>query len=143
VTRYLLDTNIVSNATKPIPSPPLAAWITDQLDEDLYVSALTLAEIWRGILVAPIGRRKDRLAEWFAGPSGPQALFSGRILPFDERAAPVWARLMAAGSAAGRSRSGIDMIIAAVAEANDCVIVSDNERDFAGLTLFNPMRAAP
>ncbi|HEY1797822.1 MAG TPA: type II toxin-antitoxin system VapC family toxin [Stellaceae bacterium] len=143
MTRYLLDTNIVSNATRPVPSPSLEAWITDQLDEDLYVSAFTLAEIWRGILIAPAGRRKDRLLEWFSGPTGPQALFSGRILPFDERAALIWARLMANGSAAGRPRSGIDMIIAAVAEANDCVIVSDNERDFAGLRLFNPMRAAP
>jgi hypothetical protein len=139
----LLDTNIVSNATKPVPSASLEAWISDQLDEDLYVSALTLAEIWRGVLQASVGRRKDRLAEWFSGPSGPQALFSGRILPFEESAALIWGRLMAAGTATGRPRSGIDMIIAAVAEANGCVIVSDNERDFAGLPLFNPMRAAP
>jgi len=120
VSRFLLDTNIVSNATKPLPSASLAAWISDQVDEDLCVSSLTIAEIWRGVLATPVGRRKDRLTEWFSGPSGPQALFSGRILPFDEGAALIWARLMATGAATGRPRSGIDMIIAAVAEANGC-----------------------
>lgn len=48
---------------------------------------------------------------------------------------------MADGKAAGRPRSGLDMIIAAVAGANDCIVVTDNERDFAGIDLINPMRA--
>lgn len=141
MTRYLLDTNIVSNATKPIPSPSLAAWMTDQSDDDLFVASLTIAEIWRGILEAPAGRRKDRLAEWFAGPEGPQAIFAGRILSFDHDAALIWARLMADGTIAGRPRSAIDTIIGAVAEANGCVIVTDNERDFAGLPTINPVRS--
>ncbi|MFT3972080.1 MAG: hypothetical protein QM699_01050 [Amaricoccus sp.] len=48
---------------------------------------------------------------------------------------------MAEGKAAGRPRSALDMIIAASAGANDCVIVTDNEKDFAGLEFINPMRA--
>jgi toxin FitB len=47
---------------------------------------------------------------------------------------------MAQGTASGRSRSAIDMIIAAVAEANECVLVTDNEKDFAGLKIVNPLR---
>jgi predicted nucleic acid-binding protein len=81
------------------------------------------------------------LERWFSGPEGPQALFAGRVLPFDERAGLIWARLMAEGTAKGRPRSPLDMIIAAVAEANDCVIVTDNETHFAGLKIVNPMRA--
>jgi predicted nucleic acid-binding protein len=53
-------------------------------------------------------------------------------LPFDETAALIWARLMAEGTARGRPRSALDMIIAAVAEANDCVVVTDKER-FCGI----------
>jgi toxin FitB len=53
VTRYLLDTNIISNATKPIPSESLMVWMADQLDEDLFISSLTIAEIQRGILEKP------------------------------------------------------------------------------------------
>jgi hypothetical protein len=141
VTRYLLDTNIISNVTKPAPSASLVAWMAEQADEDLFIASLTVAEIRRGVLEQPAGKKRDRLEAWFAGPEGPPALFAGRVLPFDERAAFVWARLMAEGTAAGRPRSALDTIIAAVAEANDCVVVTDNERDFAGIELINPLRS--
>jgi predicted nucleic acid-binding protein len=142
VTRYLLDTNILSNLVKPQPSASLMEWMAAQPDEDLFISALTVAEIRRGILEKPRGKKRDALEEWFAGPEGPQALFAGRVLAFDDKAALIWARLMAEGKAAGRPRSALDMIIAAVAGANDCVVVTDNERDFVGLQIFNPMSAS-
>ena len=53
------------------------------------------------------------LEAWFTGPDGPQAFFAGRVLPFDEKAGLIWARLMADGTAKGRPRSALDMIIAA------------------------------
>jgi predicted nucleic acid-binding protein len=142
MTRYLLDTNIISNVTKPAPSEALLAWLAERRDEDLHIASLTVAEIRRGILEKPAGKRRDALDAWFSGPEGPQALFAGRVLPFDERAALAWARLMADGKAAGRPRSALDMIIAAVAEAHDCVVVTDNEKDFAGMEVLNPLRSA-
>jgi predicted nucleic acid-binding protein len=66
-------------------------------------------------------------------------LFAGRVLPFDEKAALIWASLMAEGTARGQPRSGLDMIIAAIAEANDCVVVTGNEKHFAGLKVLNPL----
>jgi len=141
VTRYLLDTNIISNVTKPLPSDGLLAWMADQADADLFIASPTVAEIWRGILEKPRGRKREQLETWFAGPDGPQALFAGRVLSFDAKAGLIWARLMAAGAARGRPRSALDMIIAAVAEANDCVVVTDNETDFAGLEIINPLRS--
>jgi hypothetical protein len=142
VTRYLLDTNILSNLVKPQPSASLMEWMATQPDEDLFISALTVAEIRRGILEKPRGKKRDALEAWFDGPEGPQALFAGRVLAFDDKAVLIWARLMAEGKAAGRPRSALDMIIAAVAGANDCVVVTDNERDFVGLQIFNPMSAS-
>ena len=139
MTRYLLDTNIISNVTKATPSDALLAWMAGQIDEDLFVSSLTIAEIRRGILEKPAGRRRDRLEAWFAGAEGPSTLFAGRVLPFDEAAGLVWARLMAEGRAAGRPRSALDTIIAAIAEANGCIVVTDNERDFPGVETFNPV----
>jgi predicted nucleic acid-binding protein len=112
LTRYLLDTNVISDITKPDPSESLLEWMDAQPDTDL----------------------------WFAGPEGPQSLFKGRILSFDEKAALLWARLMSEGRAAGKPRSELDMIVAAVAVANDCVIVTDNEKHFSGLEVLNPMR---
>ena len=137
--RHLLDTNIISHITKPVPSPQLLVWMAEQPDEDLFISSLSLAEIRRGILEKPVGKKRKELEQWFAGPEGPQSLFRGRVLPFDERAALVWARLMSEGTA-GRPRSAFDMVVAAIAEVNDCVVVTDNEKHFPGLQLFNPLR---
>ena len=140
MSRYLLDTNIISNVVKPAPSESLLAWMAEQADEDLFIASLTIAEIWRGVLEKPAGRKRDQLESWFMGPEGPSALFAGRVLPFDERAGLVWARLMADGKAKGRSRNALDAIISAIAEANNCIVVTDNEKDFVDIEVVNPLR---
>jgi predicted nucleic acid-binding protein len=138
--RFLLDTNIISNVTKPAPSEALLAWMSNQSDQDLYICSLTVAEIHRGVLEMPAGKRRQELEAWFAGPEGPQALFSGRVLSFDEKAALAWAKLMAHGKGRGRPRSALDTIIAAVAEVSGCVVVTGNEKDFEGVEVVNPLR---
>ena len=55
--RYLLDTNMISNITKPRPSVALLAWMSRQVDSDLYIASLTMAEIRRGVLEYPAGKR--------------------------------------------------------------------------------------
>jgi toxin FitB len=67
VTRYLLDTNIISNIVKPQPSESLMVWMAAQRDEDLFLAALTLAEIRRGILEKPPGRKGRPSADHGAG----------------------------------------------------------------------------
>jgi toxin FitB len=141
VTRYLLDTNIISNVTKPTPSQTLVSWMARQADESLFISSMTIAEIYRGVLEKPPGKKRRELERWFAGPEGPQALFAGRVLPFDEQAGLIWAELMAEGTAHGRPRSALDMVVASIAQANDCVVVTDNEQHFTGLKIVNPLRA--
>lgn len=140
MSRHLLDTNILSNPTKPLPSSSLLAWLAEQEEEDLYISSMTVAEIWRGVREKPAGKKRAELEHWFFGATGPQLAFAGRILPFDEKAALVWGRLMAEGSSVGRPRSGLDMILAAIAEANNCILVTDNEKHFAGVKFINPIR---
>ena len=141
MTRYLLDTSIVSEASKPQPASAVAGWIQNQADDDLFISTLTIGEIWRGVLEMAPSRRRRNFEAWFASVEGPFALFSERILPLDERAAMEWARIMAEGTAAGRPRSPIDMIIAATAAANRCVVVTANERHFRDVVeLLNPLR---
>jgi hypothetical protein len=116
--------------------------MADQTDTDLFIASLTVAEIRRAVLEKPAGEMRDQLEAWFSGPEGPQALFADRFLAFDEKAGLIWARLMADGKAKGRLRSGLDTIIASVAEANGCVVVTDNEKDFHGIEIVNPLRAA-
>src|SRR5262245_47261046 len=104
-----------------------------QKDTDLFIATLTVAEIRRGILEKSKGKKRSELEAWFAGPEGPRALFAGRILSFDEKSALIWAQLMAEGKKSGRPRNSLDMIVASIAGANNCTIVTDNERDFEGL----------
>lgn len=140
MTRYLLDTNIICNVIKPKPSAGLLTWLAAQADDDLFIASLTVAEIQRGILEMPAGRKPSALEAWFSGPEGPRTLFAGRVLAFDEPAALVWAALIAEGISAGRPRSPLDMIVASISLTNDCVLVTDNERDFVGLDYVNPVR---
>ena len=73
-----------------------------QADEDLFISSMRVAEIRRGGLEKPSGKKHIELERWFFGPEGPQSLFTGRVLPLDEKAGLVWARLMAEGTASLR-----------------------------------------
>lgn len=142
MTRYLLDTNIVSNLTKPLPSESLLDWLADQSEKDLYLSTVSIAEVWRGILEMPRGKKRRTLEEWFEGPDGPRAFFAGRVLTFDLDAALIWARLMAEGTVVGRPRGPFDMTIAAIALVHDLVVVTGNERHFRGVVeLINPMQS--
>jgi toxin FitB len=139
LTRFLLDTNIVSAVTRPQPEPALIAWLENQTDDTLFTTVLTLAEIHRGILILPDGQKRKALHEWFHGPEGPTALFGNRILPFDVAAALQWSNLMAAQRLEGRTRGAIDTMIAAIAKVHDCVVVTLNDRDFPDVPVFNPV----
>jgi predicted nucleic acid-binding protein len=112
-----------------------------QAGSDLFIATLTVAEIWRGILELPQRRRRRDLQTWFDGPEGPRILFRDRVLSFDERSAIEWGRIIAEGRLIGRPCSPIDTIIAATAAANDCVVVTANERHFQDVVEFyNPLR---
>jgi hypothetical protein len=73
MTRYLLDTNTISNATKPLPAEALVQWMAEQEDEALFISALSLAEIWRGILEKSAGKKRRELEVvwWTRRATGP------------------------------------------------------------------------
>jgi toxin FitB len=68
--RYLLDTNIITNVTKPVPSEALLEWMANQQDDDLFIPSLSVGEIQRGILEKPAGKKRRELEAWFMGPEG-------------------------------------------------------------------------
>ncbi len=75
---FVIDTNIISNAVKSPPSACLFDCMAAQLDEDLLVVSLTIAEIRRGIPKLPSGKKTDGLDAWFTGEQGPQAFLPGK-----------------------------------------------------------------
>ena len=142
MTRYLLDTGILNHLLAPTPPAPLTGWLDQQADENLYICSMNLAEIWNGILELAAGEKRNEREGWFTGPRGPRVIFGNRVLNFDDEAAMVWARLVAERENAGLPCAPVDMIYAAVAEANSCILVTDDESRFTGLNVLNPMKPA-
>ena len=106
------------------------AWINAQESADVYLSAVSAAELRYGVAILSPGRRRDRLAE--AVEAVLTGEFSGRVLPFDAASARYFANIAAARRHAGRPISPFDGQIAAVARAHNAVLASRNVRDFEG-----------
>ena len=135
---FLLDTNVISEWVKPRPDPRVIAWLAE-IDEDrTFLSAVSFAEIRRGIELLADGRRRDRLAVWLAEELPNR--FEGRILPVDRRIAETWGILTVRGRQAGATLGSIDAFFAATAEARRLTLVTRNTKDFTtiGISLVNP-----
>jgi len=136
----LLDTNVVSEWTKPRPDPGLVEWLAE-LDEDrAYVSVVTLAELRHGVAHLPRGARRRRLDAWLRHEL-PQR-FERRVLPVDERVAEAWGEIVAQRDAIGRPIGAMDAFIESTAAVHGLAIVTRNVRDFAAsvATVINPWR---
>jgi predicted nucleic acid-binding protein len=138
----VLDTNVLSEALKPAPSPIVLDWFAAQSPSSVFTTAITQAEILYGIETLPPGKRRVRLLaaveKMFA------AEFEGRILPFDEDAAGAFAKIVAARDAAGRPISQFDAMIAAIARSQRAAVATRNTADFqhCGIDVINPWDAA-
>ena len=132
--RYLVDANILSEPTKPGPVQAVVDWLRANQSE-LVVNSIVLGELRFGILLIPKSRRRQVLETWFE--EGVQRI---RCLPFDADAGLRWAELVASLRERGQSMPIKDSLIAATAIANDLVLVTRNQRDFAatGIPLINP-----
>jgi predicted nucleic acid-binding protein len=139
---FVLDTNVLSAVMGSQPVPEVAAWVAGQPEELLYTTAVCQAEVLAGIEILPEGRRRRGL-EAMAKAIFANA-FDGRVLPFDSAAAAAYAGIFAARKRAGRPTAPPDLMIAAIARANDANMVTRNVDDFegCGLTLVNPWEAA-
>lgn len=133
---YLLDTNVVSELRKPKPHGAVAAWIAGISDRDLYLSAVTMAEIQAGIEITR-GRDPTKATEieiWLEALGR-----SSKVLPMDGDTFRIWARLMHRRADALYE----DAMIAATAIRHDLTVVTRNVRDFRyfDLEVFNPFSA--
>ncbi|BAV49416.1 ribonuclease VapC [Mesorhizobium sp. 113-1-2] len=139
--RLLLDTNVLSEVTRPAPDASVLDWL-DGLDEDRsFISVISIAEIRRGVALMDEGRKREALAEWLARDL-PQR-FEQRVLPVDEPVALAWGDLMGLAKRRGRGLSSMDGLIAATAIARQLTLATRNTRDFEGfgIELFDPWTA--
>lgn len=136
----LLDTNVVSELMRPEPTAAVLDWVDRQDATDLYLSAVSAAELRTGVALLPPGRRRDRLLA--ALEAMIEHDFSGRLLPFDSPAARSYAGIFAARRAAGRPILEADCQIASIAACRGMAVATRNIADFAdcGIAVIDPWR---
>ncbi|MBK1881930.1 type II toxin-antitoxin system VapC family toxin [Luteolibacter pohnpeiensis] len=132
---YLLDTNVICEATAKQPDLKVLAWL-EMHSADSYLSALTLGEIWKGIRLMPAGKRKNAMAAW---AEGIERDFTEVILNFDVGLMKTWAGFYAEHESKGRNLGLMDSLIASTALHHDLILVTRNVRDFpADIRVINP-----
>ena len=136
--KYLLDTNVISEIIRPKPDTNVVAWLENQKETTLFISAITFGELAKGITMLEDGKQKVRLLHWLNTEVSYR--FNGRILPFDDRAAMLWGEWNGLGIQRGRSYPILDSQIAAIAARFECMFVTRNIKDIDGIPVesLNP-----
>jgi predicted nucleic acid-binding protein len=133
---YVADTNVVSELVKPRRDEAVVAWLEAHRSE-IYVSAITIGELRRGIERLPAGKKQTALRIWLVEYCNK---LEGRLLTFNASTAHVWGQLKAKWEAAGVSIPALDGQIAATAHRHGYTVATRNVTDFrrAGVKVFNP-----
>ncbi|GAA1122638.1 type II toxin-antitoxin system VapC family toxin [Kribbella jejuensis] len=131
---YLLDTNVVSEFRKKAPDAGVVRWLNSVRSSQLYVSALVIGELTRGIerLTGRDPQQAAALDDWCRGLVHG---FSDRIVPVTQEIAETWGRLSARSSL-----PVVDGLLAATALVHDWTLVTRNTADVerTGARLLNP-----
>ncbi len=132
----LLDTNVLSELTKPSPDPTVVAWLGHR-EPALAIPTIAIAEMAYGIEKLTEGSRRKRLRKALERLA---ESFEDRVMAFDLRAAWAYGNILASARRAGRPMSVPDTAIAAIARIHDCELATRNEKDFqtTGVALVNP-----
>lgn len=131
---YLVDANVLSEATKPEPAAKAMEWLRAN-ERGIAVDPIILGEIRFGIYLLPAGRRRRRLERWFADGVG-----RVHCLPWDAATGLRWAKLLADLRTGGQAMPIKDSMIAATALVHGLAMATRNQKDFkkAGVKVVNP-----
>ena len=131
---YLVDANVLSEATKPSPDPRVVEWLRRN-EEAISVDPIILGEIRFGILLLPSGARRTRLERWFD-----EGIRRIHCLPWEAATGLRWAQLLADLRVRGRAMQVKDSLIAATALVHNLAVATLNRRHFepAGVSIADP-----
>ena len=138
----ILDTNVVSELTRPRPNPEVVRWFNSQVTHDLYTTVITVSELCYGACLVQAAEVRDRISR--DNDSVLERLVPGRILNLDEPAARQYAEILAHNEVQGVSVHRHDCMIAAIARVNRAPVATRNVRDFrrCGVSVINPWETA-
>ena len=138
----LLDTVVLSELRKAKPNAGVVAFLTTQVSETTFLSALTIGEIEAGIAKLRALETKtsagfaDELAQWLVAT---ELQFAHNILPITPQITKLWGRLCVQ-----TGNKGIDNLIAATALCHNLTMITRNVKDFelTGVSVVNPFTSA-
>ena len=132
--KYLVDANVLSEATRPVPDTNAVAWLRRH-ERSLVIDPIVLGEIRFGILLLPRGRKRERLERWFD-----EGVLRLQCIAWEPEIGLRWAELLAALRKKGRAMPIKDSLIAATALTRGLTIATRNVSDFqtAGCQVVNP-----
>ena len=135
---FLADIDLISEPRQKRPNPGVLQWLQDH-DQDLFLSAITIGEIKKGIELYPDSRKKTELTVWFEGLLED---FADCVLPFTQTEALVWGTLYARSQKNGHKPPSLDSLNAAIALFHGFTLVTRNETDYAGtgVKIMNPWK---
>lgn len=136
--KYLLDTCVISELTRELPSENVVAWFESANEHRLFLSVVSIGEMQKGIYGLERGKKRTRLEKWFIDEVVPG--FSGRILEIGQKTMSTWAKLSVDLRAKGIVRPSFDSLLEATALEHDLVFVTRNTKNFQGsaMTILNP-----
>jgi predicted nucleic acid-binding protein len=137
----VLDTNVLSEALRPVPESSVMTWLANQPRASLFTTAVTRGEILYGIRLLSDGKRRQGL--WDAARKIFDEDFAGHVLSFDSEAADMYAEISASRRTAGKPISQFDAMIVAMARSRGASVATRNVKDFedCGTDVINPWTA--
>jgi hypothetical protein len=133
----VLDTNVISEFTRPVPSPRVTQWFRTQDPADLSTTTINEAEVLAGLVLLPEGRRKEALIRQTVAMLD---VFGARVFPFDRDAAKIYSLVVLQRKALGFATDTADGQIAAIARAQGAAVATRNTTHFehCGVEVINP-----
>ncbi len=136
----VLDTNVISELMRAYPEPKVFKWIEAQKPTNLAITAIGIAEIQRGILRLPKGKKRETLHGNFLAFI--EDAFRGRVLPFDETSAYLYGEIAADKEKSGFNTDAVDLMIAAICKNYNADLATRNVKDFkdCDIKIINPWK---